>query len=42
MELYKKVAGFESLIESNDDSFIELIWYRFFIVFHDDEIQVHK
>lgn len=42
MELYKKVGGFESLIETNDESFLELVWYRFFIVFHNDEIMVYR
>lgn len=36
IELYKKVGGFESLVVTNDESFLELIWYRFFIVFHND------
>jgi len=48
IELYKKVAGFESLIgskliiASNDESFLELVWYRFFVVFHNDELKVFK
>jgi len=42
MELYKKVGGFESLMDTYDESFLELVWYRFFIVFHNDEIKVYK
>jgi len=42
IEIYKKVAGFESLIDTDDESFIEMIWYRFFIVFHNDELKLYK
>lgn len=41
-ELYKRVSGFETLMginiisDSNDESFKTMVWYRFFVVFHND------
>ena len=28
--------------DTDDESFIEMIWYRFFIVFHNDELKLYK
>jgi len=42
IELFKKVNGEEHLLKSKGDAVVFDIWYRYYVVFHNNHIKVYR
>jgi len=42
IELFKKVGGEEHLLKTKGDNLIGEVWYRYYVLFHNNSLKIYR